>query len=314
MPTFSVIIPTYNSEKFIEETIQSVLNQTFQDFELIIVDDGSKDDTRHIINKYKESDPRIKVITTPNSGGPATPTNIGINMARGSYVAFLDHDDSWEKHKLEKLHTIFSQHDDIGFVLSNVRVYDEKTKTYSLSKAPIHNNSLSSSQILAGNYFNTFSMMSVKRTTLERIGSVDTNLFVFSDYDLIARLTSYNIPHFFCEEPLVIYRVHQHNASSLLFSAERRILDLERIITKYSKTFEKNKKSLSTIYQAIGRIYLNLGRRKESVEYFKRSLKNDPTNVANYVRLFSSYFGEMPYRFSRKIKNETIRYITTYRT
>ena len=307
MPVFSIVIPTYNSEKYIKSTIQSVLDQTFTDFELIIVDDGSKDDTRHIVNKYKEADSRITVITTPNSGGPATPTNIGINTAKGTYLAFLDHDDTWENNKLEILNDIFSKNKDIGFILSNVRIYDEKTKTYSLAKAPTKNNELSPAQLLAGNYFNTFSMMSVKRAIMERVGSVDTNLFVFSDYDLVARLVSFNIPHYFCDNPLVVYRVHQHNASSLLYSAERRILDLERILTKYSKTFDGNKKSMSAVYQAIARIYLNLGKRNEAIEYFKRSLKNDPTNIANYVRLVSSYFGEMPYRFSRKIKNEVLR-------
>ena len=89
---FSVIIPCYNVEKYIENTVQIVLNQTYKDFEVILIDDGSKDSTLAILNNLKETDDRIKVFTQPNKGVSYT-RNRGIDIAKGEYIYFLDADD-----------------------------------------------------------------------------------------------------------------------------------------------------------------------------------------------------------------------------
>lgn len=310
MPTFSVIIPTYNSEKFITDTVKSVLTQTFKDFELIIVDDGSRDATKQIITDFKISDPRIKLITSSNSGGPTVPTNIGLNVARGKYIAFLDHDDSWKKNKLEELYKEFTAHDDIGFILSNVDIYSELENTTNRSVADIKDKKLSNDKLLAGKYFNTFSMISIKRNILDRIGSLDTNLFVFADYDIIARMVSYSIPHTFLNDALVTYRIHQHNASSLDKSAERRAKDLERIITKYGKTFDLYKKSRSNVHHAIGRIYLYLGDKKSAVTHFKKAVSYDPYNPTMYLRLLMAYVGERPYNMLKSLRRKATRTVS----
>ena len=96
MPKVTVIIPAYNAEKFIEQTINSVLAQTFQDFEIIVIDDGSKDKTAEIINSYGFL---VRCIQTTN-GGVSRARNLGINNALGEYIAFLDSDDLWEPTKL----------------------------------------------------------------------------------------------------------------------------------------------------------------------------------------------------------------------
>ncbi|HKK53946.1 MAG TPA: glycosyltransferase family A protein [Patescibacteria group bacterium] len=101
-PKISVIIPTYNRANFLPRAIKSVLNQTFKDFELIIVDDGSTDNTKEVINNYLKNDDRIKYIYQQNSGGPPKPKNTGIKIAKGEYIAFLDSDDEWFKDKLKK--------------------------------------------------------------------------------------------------------------------------------------------------------------------------------------------------------------------
>ena len=98
----SVIMPTYNCGKFIEETIKSVANQTYKNWELIIVDDCSKDNTEDIINRYAESDNRIKYHKLETNQGAAVARTKAMKMARGSYMAFLDSDDLWKNDKLEK--------------------------------------------------------------------------------------------------------------------------------------------------------------------------------------------------------------------
>ncbi|NER48248.1 MAG: glycosyltransferase family 2 protein [Symploca sp. SIO1A3] len=98
MPTISVIIPAYNAQKTIQETINSVLNQTFSDFELIVINDGSQDSTLEIVSSI--SDRRMRVYSYPNAG-PQKSRNRGIAQATGEYVSFLDADDLWRADKLE---------------------------------------------------------------------------------------------------------------------------------------------------------------------------------------------------------------------
>ena len=98
----SVIMPTYNCGKFIEETIKSVANQTYKNWELIIVDDCSKDNTEEIVNRYIERDSRIKYHILETNQGAAVARTKAMKMARGSYMAFLDSDDLWKNDKLEK--------------------------------------------------------------------------------------------------------------------------------------------------------------------------------------------------------------------
>lgn len=96
----SIITPAHNSEKYIKQTIESVLNQTYQNWELIIIDDYSSDNTVEIAKQYQ--DYRIKIISLKINVGAAEARNIGLRMAKGKYIAFLDSDDLWKKDKLEK--------------------------------------------------------------------------------------------------------------------------------------------------------------------------------------------------------------------
>lgn len=100
-PLISIITPAYNVEKYIGRTIESVLNQTYPNWELIIVDDHSKDDTWKVASEYAVTNSRIKVIKTTENGGAGVARNTGIKQATGDYIAFLDSDDLWAPSKLE---------------------------------------------------------------------------------------------------------------------------------------------------------------------------------------------------------------------
>ena len=101
-PLVSVVVPIYNGQEYLESTINSVLSQTYLNWEILLVDNGSTDCTHQIISKYISSDPRIRTISLEtNSGGPARPRNIGIEAAKGQYLSFLDADDLWESDKLQ---------------------------------------------------------------------------------------------------------------------------------------------------------------------------------------------------------------------
>lgn len=118
-PLVSIIIPAYNAEAYIEGTLNSVKNQSYGNWELLIVDDCSTDGSAEIIKEYSEKDSRIKYFRTESrSGSPAVPRNIGIENARGRYVAFLDSDDLWLPEKLEKQIRVFQENADAAIVFS----------------------------------------------------------------------------------------------------------------------------------------------------------------------------------------------------
>lgn len=117
----SIIVPVYNAEKFIDETINTVLNQSYQDFELILVNDCSKDDSIKLIKKYK--DKRIKLLNNESNSGAATSRNNGIKEAKGKYICFLDADDLWDDKKLEK-QVKFMQEKDCEFSFTGYEFAD----------------------------------------------------------------------------------------------------------------------------------------------------------------------------------------------
>jgi len=121
----SIITPTFNSEKYIQQTIQSVQNQTYQNWEMIIVDDCSSDDTVKIIDEIQKNEPRISLIKLDKNSGPAISRNTGIKTAKGKYMTFLDADDIWFEDFIQNsIHTIHKT--GIYFVFSSYKRSDEQ--------------------------------------------------------------------------------------------------------------------------------------------------------------------------------------------
>lgn len=116
----SVIMPVYNAETFLEESIRSVLSQSYPHWELLAVDDGSTDGSADIIRRFEKEDGRIRYLRTDRpSGSPTVPRNRGIEQARGRFIAFLDSDDAWLPDKLERQMEMFAKHEDMAICFSN---------------------------------------------------------------------------------------------------------------------------------------------------------------------------------------------------
>ncbi|MGY8988776.1 MAG: glycosyltransferase family 2 protein [Flavobacteriales bacterium] len=132
----SIITPSYNSSKFIEECVNSVISQTFQNWEMIIVDDGSNDNSRDIISDLSAKEKRIKSIFLEENVGSAESRNVAIKQSKGRYIAFLDSDDIWNEDKLEK-QISFMNEKDIAFSFTSYQTISEDGKTkYSVITAP----------------------------------------------------------------------------------------------------------------------------------------------------------------------------------
>lgn len=128
-PLVSIITPNYNCAKYIEETILSVLKQTYQNWELLIIDDCSNDNSYEIINKYLKLDNRIKLFIMNKNRGAAICRNKGIELSKGDYIAFLDSDDLWKKNKI-KLQIEFMENKNVDFCYSKYTHMSEDGKKY----------------------------------------------------------------------------------------------------------------------------------------------------------------------------------------
>lgn len=127
MSLVSIIVPSYNSSRFIAQTIESVLNQTYLNWEMLIIDDYSPDNANNIIEKYIKKDERIKLIKLERNSGPAIARNRGIELAKGKYIAFLDSDDIWLPEKLEK-QIKFMKDNNLSVTCSSYYTIDENNK------------------------------------------------------------------------------------------------------------------------------------------------------------------------------------------
>lgn len=213
MTKVSIITPTYNSSKFISNTVKSVLNQTFTDWEYLIVDDNSTDNTINIINEFIKKDPRIKLLKTPkNSGGPATPKNIGIENATGEYVAFLDHDDEWLPQKLEKQVKVFEESKDkkLGLVSSFLNIKDKNGNLEYRHKKNYKGDVIR--QLANGNFIVTSSCVLTKLSILKEVELFDSRFKTSDDWDMWLNISEAGYQFDFVPEYLVNYIKHEENA------------------------------------------------------------------------------------------------------
>lgn len=186
--TVSVIIPTYNRAKVLERCLQSLVSQTFQDFEVLVCDDGSTDDTEKIVNKFIHN-LTIKYYWNENFGSPARPRNIGLSHASGKYIAFLDSDDWWTSQKLE----ICVQQLEQGFDICSHDLWLVKSENQRFLRRRLRSRSVSppvyDDLLYNGNGLLNSSVV-VKAEILKQIGgqSEDPELIAAEDYDCWLRI------------------------------------------------------------------------------------------------------------------------------
>lgn len=123
----SIITPVYNAERFIKETVQSIIEQKYDKFELLLVDDHSTDNSLAIVSKFAEADSRIKILQTPHNSGAAVARNIGLENATGQYVAFVDSDDKWKNNKLTEQIRVMKENN-YGFTYTNFEMISESNE------------------------------------------------------------------------------------------------------------------------------------------------------------------------------------------
>ena len=247
MKKVSVIIPAYNSEAFVGESVESALNQTYPSLEVIVVNDGSTDSTEDALSPFMD---RIVYIKKEN-GGPASARNVGIKRSTGDYICFLDADDKYLPEKVEKQVTYLNDHPNVGLVFSDASILGGGflAQRGSIHEAlPIYQGYVFP-RLFISNFILNLTVM-IRREVLDKSGLFDEDRKFISieDYELWLRIAMH-YPVGYISERLANYRVHSSNISSNLeasikknfFIAEKFEREFPKLEKKYPKLFKKKR-------------------------------------------------------------------------
>ncbi|MEN8174159.1 MAG: glycosyltransferase family A protein [Pseudomonadota bacterium] len=227
VPTVSVIVPTYNRADVLPRAINSILRQSFQDFEIIVVDDGSIDDTGAVVSQYLDRPGSRVRYAFQKHTNVASARNLGIRLARGSYIAFLDSDDEWFPAKLQK-QVAYLDSNKVGFVHTGRNLVcmpdNSRSRLLSYPQTPAR----SSRDLLAGTA-NVAMTVVVRRTMFEDAGVFDEGLDTTQDLDLWLRIARRFEIGFIDEELMVSYKLADSNMAA---DPERTYLDRITIFRK----------------------------------------------------------------------------------
>ncbi len=278
MSTISVIIPAYNAEDTIKETINSVLNQTFTDFELIVVNDGSQDSTLEVISSI--SDSRIRVFSYSNAGLAAT-RNRGISQARGEYISFIDADDLWTPDKLEAQLAALKTSTQAAVAYSWTDWIDESGQ-FLRPGGHINWNGNVYSQLLLRDFVESGSNPLIHREALTQVGGFDESLVAVEDWDMWLRLAAHY--EFVCvPSPQILYRVSPNSMSTNVWKMESASLHvIQKALTQAPKSLQNSKnKVLGERYKylTIKAVEGKLERRRglSAARFFWQAIRYDPS-------------------------------------
>ena len=303
----SVIIPVFNRENLVSSAIESVLAQTYDSIEIILINDGSTDKSLSILKKYEEKFPhKIKVLDQDNQG-QAKARNTGITNSSGGFIAFLDSDDIWLPTKLEEQLKHFT--DRVGLVYSGIEIIDDSGVVLKRERANERLQGLIFPELLVENRMTGGSVV-VSREALNKVGYFDPSFQAAENWDLWLRI---------CREfearaighPLIQYRIHNDNMSKndiLMLESKRKIIEkhadkysVDQKVKLYSKLAEADYNFRYGIYEFSSENY------RSAFRYFLTTNRISPFYKDSFLRLLRSSIGRKGNSLLRKVKSSIDR-------
>jgi glycosyltransferase involved in cell wall biosynthesis len=266
MPLVSVILPTYNRAGSIGAAIRSVLDQTERDFEIIVVDDRSTDETEDVVKRF--GDPRIRYIRQARNGGDAASRNAGVLESRGKYLAFLDDDDEWLPEKLSLQLPLFERGGErVGLVHGGRQTIVEATgQTVLMLSEGSPEEQLRWFRI-------TTSAVMVRRAAVDEVGLFDESIVFCSDCDLWIRLWRAGYEFQAVDRPIVRYHIHPDGLSGSLGKV---VTGTEILLRKHESFFADHPASYGEHLQELGVRYFASGEAGRARAAFARSVRVHP--------------------------------------
>lgn len=288
----SVVIPTHNRATLLRRAIDSVLSQTYSDLELIVVSDGSTDETPSVVAEYAKKDSRVRFVELMPGRGGNVARNMGIEASNGEYVAFLDDDDEWLPEKLKKQVSVFNSEPRIGIVYTGVHILyvDEQIEYNSLSR---EKGDLSK-KILFDNCIGTTSTVVIRKELISKTGVFDEKLKALQDYDLWIRFCQVCDVGVVSEEMINYYN---YTGTVQVSSATRKYVDAFKVINnKYREYFDslsedEKKAKLHNEYILLSNKAMRNGDGRLARQYLKKDLrlKFNKKAIIYYCFSFFSY-------------------------
>lgn len=289
MPLISVVIPTHNRAKLLKKCLDSLVAQTFKDFEVLVVDDNSKENILEVAEAFKDKLNLTYIRNNESMGGPARPRNIGIKASKGEWIAFLDNDDWWYPTKLEKVNKFFDQADVIYHdldVCDGEGKFMYKTSSRKLTKPALVDLLVNSNAI-------TNSSAVARKNLILSAGGLDESkdLIAVEDYDLWMQLAQKTERFHFINEYLGGYYVGEGNISK---SSDIQIRRLDAVFGKSIKVLSPSdkKEAEATLAYCKGYCYFQMADGKNARKEFSKSLKSSSTTIKmkSLTRFMQSFF------------------------
>ena len=294
MPEVSVIITCYNEAVFVENALQSVLKQTFLDFDVFVVDDGSEDNTREIILPYTKQH-NVKYMFQKNRGLPAA-RNKGIQNSRGEYLAFLDADDSRLLQKLEKQIKYAEKHPGTALIYTDFYRYNEKGERFSQGYPKSYKNP---EKFLPDIFMRDASIIPstviIKRDVLKDVGYFDEELLMKQEYDLWIRIGG-KYPIGYANEPLVnkVERQDSLTKRNGKLRLEYQLLAAEKAVEKFPSLAKYKEKRFAKAYYDFGLFYYSINKPQEARKAFVKAIEHDYRYWKTYPMIVISLLGHKP--------------------
>ncbi|MDD3150026.1 MAG: glycosyltransferase [Candidatus Gastranaerophilales bacterium] len=298
----SIIVTTYNRAEYLEECISSIINQTYKNIEILIIDDGSTDNTSDVVKKYFDS--RIKYIYQENSGQNSA-KNKGLLASNGQYITILDSDDMILPDKIEKQVEILESNEDVGLVYCGSFIINEKNEIIGQQKIKKHNGNVLN-QLLRTNFLYNGSNALFRRDCIEKAGIFEDSINRMTDWFLYLKFAMYF--DFYClDEYLVKYRVHCNNMSCGFEKYEIAGFDiLNKIFVhkKFPKKLLKFKNKYYALrYKYVADRFFENKLLKKARYYYIQTLKSDFRLISSdflCVKFLLTFF---PYKLAKILKN-----------
>jgi glycosyltransferase involved in cell wall biosynthesis len=292
MPKVSVVMPVYNGERFLRESLDSVFAQTFQDFEMLCVDDGSTDRSASILRQYG---PKIRAVRQENAGQSAA-RNAGVALAKGRYVAFLDQDDLWYPSKLMTQVAAIEADSRVVLVHCDFDRIDEKGQMVQQSAGISERSSALGSPMgqLIGEALIFPSAMMIRKDGYERSGGFFSELQGFEDFDLIARLKQQG-EFIMVKERGMAYRMHGQGFTRagglhIIRSREKFLRRMENLYRGDRTKETILRRMLADCYSDWGMHEVRSGNKTEGRTKLIESLRCNPAKMRTYSRLLRAIF------------------------
>lgn len=284
LPLVSVIIPAYNSKRFISETLNSVVNQTYKNLEVIVVDDGSTDGVDEVIQKFSQADRRVQYVRQANLGVSAA-RNHGFRHSTGNFIAFLDADDVWLPDNL-RIKMAYFQKSNVGLLHSDAILIDETSQVLRGVLQGNHGDVLDAMLACEGTQIPGPSSTLIKREVLSAVGLFDETMSTSADKDLFVRIAA----RFTIGRVSMVtwkYRIHSHNMHKNILAMESDMISLYKKArcAKLFKTPSFRRKCFAAMYLTLAASWAGDGDNfKRALIFIWKAFRNEPSTIVNVMR------------------------------